>query len=70
MTQTEFIKTFEAFPAKTRLAIAKKIQARMSDELFEALDAELPDVAMTTDEIQQEIKAYRREQKKKTPARP
>ncbi|NIJ54615.1 hypothetical protein FHS68_003797 [Dyadobacter arcticus] len=24
MTQTEFIKTFEAFPAKARLSIAKK----------------------------------------------
>ncbi len=69
MTQIEFIKTFEAFPAKTRLAIARKIQARMSDELFAELDAELPDISVTTDEIQQEIKAYRREQKKKAPAR-
>ncbi|WP_019987404.1 hypothetical protein [Rudanella lutea] len=63
MTQTEFIKTFETFPAKARLAIARKIQARMIDELFEELNADLPDAPLTTDEIQQEIDAYRREQK-------
>jgi hypothetical protein len=65
MTQTEFIKTFEAFPAKTRLSIAKKIQDRMIDQLFEELDAELPDVEMSTQEIQDEINAYRNEKKQK-----
>ena len=70
MTQTEFIKTFDTFPVKTRLAIAKKIQTRMIDELFEELDADLPDVTITTEEIQNEIKAYRHEQKKKVQDRP
>jgi hypothetical protein len=70
MTQTEFIKTFEAFPARARLAIAKKIQDRMIDQLFEELDAELPDVEMSTQEIQDEINAYRNEKKQKAQHRP
>ncbi|WP_439559004.1 hypothetical protein [Dyadobacter sp.] len=65
MTQTEFIKTFETFPAKARLAIAKKIQDRMIDQLFEELDAALPDVEISTQEIQDEINAYRNEKKQK-----
>ena len=63
MTQTEFIKTFESFPAKARLAIAKKIQDRMIDQLFDQLDTDLPDVEMSAEEIQKEINAYRNEQK-------
>ena len=65
MTQVEFIKAFNAFPAKDRLLIAKKIQLQMADELFEELDAELPNVDMPTAEIQKEIKAFRNAQKKK-----
>lgn len=65
MTQTEFIRTFNAFPAKDRLAIAKKIQLQMADELFDELDAELPDVEISMSEIQKEIKAFRNAQKKK-----
>ena len=56
MTQVEFIKTFNAFPVKDRLVLAKKIQLQMADELFEELDAELPDVEISTAEIQKEIK--------------
>jgi hypothetical protein len=70
MTQTEFIKTFEAFPARVRLVIAKKIQDRMIDQLFEELDADLPDVEMSTQEIQDEINAYRNEKKQKAQHRP
>ncbi|MCP1385847.1 MULTISPECIES: hypothetical protein [Runella] len=65
MTQTEFIRTFNAFPTKDRLAIAKKIQLQMADELFDELDAELPDVEISMSEIQKEIKAFRNAQKKK-----
>ncbi|AXE18716.1 hypothetical protein DR864_13625 [Runella rosea] len=65
MTQTEFIRTFNAFPAKDRLAIAKKIQLQMADELFDELDAELPDVEISMSEIQKEINAFRNAQKKK-----
>ncbi|WP_028523387.1 hypothetical protein [Runella limosa] len=65
MTQVEFIKNFNAFPAKDRLVLAKKIQLQMADELFEELDAELPDVEISTAEIQKEIKAFRNAQKKK-----
>lgn len=65
MTQTEFIRTFNAFPAKDRLAIAKKIQLQMADELFDELHAELPDVDISTAEIQKEINAFRNAQKTK-----
>lgn len=37
MTQMEFIKAFNTFSPKERLAIAKKIQLQMADELFEEL---------------------------------
>ena len=40
MTQTEFIKTFETFSAKDRRIIARKLQVRLLDDLFEELDAE------------------------------
>ena len=65
MTQTEFIKTFESFSAKDRRAIARKLQVRLLDDLFEELDAEMPDVEMSTEEIQAEINAYRSEKKQK-----
>lgn len=70
MTQTEFIRTFDSFPVRERLAIAKKIQSRMIDELFEELDAELPDMTISIEEIQEEIKAYRNDQKQKAQNRP
>jgi len=63
MTQVEFIQTFNAFSAKERLAIAKKIQLQMADELFEELDADLPDLDISTAEIQKEIKAFRNAKK-------
>ena len=65
MSQHEVIQAFNALSPKQRLAIAKKIQLQMADELFDDLDAELPNVAMSTQEIQQEIIAYRNAQKKK-----
>ncbi|MGA0558874.1 hypothetical protein ACO2Q8_19615 [Larkinella sp. VNQ87] len=63
MTPTEFIRTFESFSAKDRLTIAKKLQVRVLDDLFEELDAEMPDVDISLEEIQSEINAYRHEQK-------
>lgn len=65
MSQREVIQAFNSLPPKQRLAIAKKIQLQMADELFEDLDAELPDVQLSTQDIQKEIKAYRNAQKKK-----
>ncbi|GAB4028858.1 hypothetical protein [Spirosoma koreense] len=65
MSQHEVIQAFNALPPKQRLAIAKKIQLQMADELFDDLDAELPNVSISTQEIQQEIIAYRNAQKKK-----
>lgn len=63
MTQLEFIQTFNAFSAKEKLAIAKKIQLQMADVLFDELDAELPDMDISTAEIQEEIKAFRNAKK-------
>ena len=65
MSQREVIQAFNLLPPKQRLAIAKKIQLQMADELFEDLDAELPDVQLSTQAIQKEINAYRNAQKKK-----
>ncbi len=64
MSQREVIQAFNALPPKQKFAIAKKIQRQMADELFEDLDAELPDIELSTQEIQKEIKAYRNAQKK------
>lgn len=64
MSQREVIQAFNSLPPKQKLAIAKKIQLQMADELFEDLDIELPNVPMSTQEIQQEIIAYRNAQKK------
>lgn len=58
-TQTEILKAFEALPAKARLAVAKRIQLNVADQLFEELDAEMPDIEMSSEEIQAEINAYR-----------
>lgn len=65
MSQREVIQAFNSLPPKQRLAIAKKIQLQMADELFDDLDAELPDVELSTQDIQKEIKGYRDAQKKK-----
>ncbi len=63
-TQTEILKAFEALPVKDKLAVAKRIQLNISDELFEELDAEMPDVEMSSEEIQAEINAYRNAKRK------
>ena len=44
---------------KQRLMVAKKIQTKMSDELFADIDMELPDIDMSESEIMQEVKAVR-----------
>ncbi|PSL30292.1 hypothetical protein [Dyadobacter jiangsuensis] len=46
-------------PVKDRDAFLKKM-----DRLFEELDAELPDIEMSEDEIQAEINAYRDEKRR------
>lgn len=65
MTQTDFIKTFEAFAVKDRIAIARQLKSKVLDDLFEELDAQMPDIEMSISEIQEEIKADRNEQKQK-----
>ncbi len=58
-TQTQILQAFESLPKKDKLVIAKKIQLQVADDLFEELDAEMPDVEMSSEEIQKEINAYR-----------
>jgi hypothetical protein len=62
MTQIEVLKGFESLSQKQRLMVAKKIQIKMSDELFADLDMELPDIDMSESEIMKEVKAVRNAQ--------
>lgn len=55
----EVLKGFESLSPKQRLMVAKKIQSKMSDELFADIDMELPDIDMSESEIMQEVKAVR-----------
>jgi hypothetical protein len=59
MTQIEVLKGFESLSPKQRLVVAKKIQNKISDELFADLDMELPDIDMSESEIMKEVKAIR-----------
>jgi len=59
MTQIEVLKGFESLSPMQRLMVAKKIQTKMSDELFADLDMELPDIDMSESEIMKEVKAVR-----------
>ena len=59
MTQIEVLKGFESLSPKQRLIIAKKIQTKMSDELFADIDMELPNIDMSEGEIMQEVKTVR-----------
>ena len=59
MTQIEVLKGFESLSQKQRLMVAKKIQTKMSDELFADLYMELPDIDMSESEIMKEVKAVR-----------
>jgi len=65
MTQTDVIRAFDTLPVKERLMVAKKIQLRVADELFEDLDMEFPDMEMRSEDIQKEINSYRNARKKK-----
>lgn len=59
MTQIEVLKGFESLSPKQRLMVAKKIQTKMSDELFANIDMELPNIDMSEGEIMQEVKTVR-----------
>ncbi|MEZ0485358.1 hypothetical protein [Fibrella aquatica] len=65
MTRTEFINTFNSFPAKDKILIVKKLQTQMADVLFDELDRELPDEEISMSLIMKEVKAYRNARKKK-----
>ena len=59
MAQIEVLKGFESLSPKQRLMVAKKIQSKISDELFADINMELPDIDMSESEIMKEVKAVR-----------
>ena len=59
MTQTDVWKAFQSLPPKQKLAVARKIQNQMSDELFEELDKSLPNLELSEADIMNEVKAVR-----------
>lgn len=69
MARTEFIKTFNSFPPKDKILIAKQIQTQIADVLFDELDRELPDEDISMTEIVNEVKAYRNAQREKAQSR-
>ena len=50
---------YQYLSPKQRLMVAKKIQTKMSNELFADIDMELPDINMSESKIMQEVKAVR-----------
>ncbi|WP_161597053.1 hypothetical protein [Dyadobacter flavalbus] len=64
MTQTEVIEAFDTLPKGQQLIVAREIQLRVADDLFEELDQELPDSDISIEDIQKEITAYRNARKK------
>ena len=56
---TKFLAMFRQFPPAQRLQIAEKINQQTFSERWQQLDAELPDVEMSEEEIMNEVKAVR-----------
>lgn len=50
---------FEKFSPSEKLRIAREINQKTFPERWQALDAELPDVEMSDEEIMQEVRAVR-----------
>lgn len=63
MTRKETIREFHRVSERKILLKERKIEWQEVDKLFEKLDAELPDIEMSHDEIQAEINAYRNEKR-------
>lgn len=50
---------FKQFSKKDQLQIAKKINSLTFEQQWELLDAELPDVEISDEEIMEEVRAVR-----------
>lgn len=59
MDSTELVKAFDQMPRNEQIQVAKLINERVADALFDELDAELPDVDVSEEEIMNEVRAVR-----------
>ena len=65
MTQSEVFSGFISLPKKQRFDLAKKIQTKLADELFNDLNDELPNIEFSEEEIMKEVYAVRYAKPKK-----
>lgn len=61
----DYLAQFNKFSKAEQLAIAKKINQKTFESLWLALDADMPDVEMSEEEIMNEVKAVRYANRKK-----
>lgn len=64
MTRKEVTKAFHKVSERKVLVRDRETFLKEMDRRFEELDAELPDIEMSHDEIQAEINAYRDEKRR------
>jgi len=64
MARKEIIRAFHRASERKVPVKDRKAYWEEMDRIFEELDAELPDIEMSHDEIQAEINAYRDEQRR------
>jgi hypothetical protein len=59
MNSGQILQSFHDLPVDQKLAVARQIQDEMADLLFDELDQFLPDIAMSENEIMDEVLAVR-----------
>jgi hypothetical protein len=59
ITVPEFLTLFKKFSAKERLQIAERISRQTFEARWKMLDAELPEVEISDEEIMNEVRAVR-----------
>lgn len=59
LTIAKFLALFNQFSRSEQVQIARKIWEKTFEEQWQLLDAELPDVEMSEEEILEEVKAVR-----------
>ncbi|MDX1943088.1 MAG: hypothetical protein SFU99_21170 [Saprospiraceae bacterium] len=59
LSTLEYVELFKQFSKSEQLSIAEKINALTFDQQWELLDAELPNVEISEEEVMEEIRAVR-----------
>ncbi|MFP4470006.1 MAG: hypothetical protein ACLFPE_04950 [Bacteroidales bacterium] len=59
ISRAEYLRVFRQFPKKKKLKIAEDINKEIFDEVWEELDASLPDVSDADNIIMREVSAVR-----------